>query len=308
MTPAAAKVWRRHSPKSLPWFVVRLAEAEETQPDAWAGPLTAAALQQVVDSKARQTMIGHLSRGVSAVFVLLESGAKDDDEAAAKLLEAELARITPLVKLPEQSADGPQLLTALPLKASFTTLRLSRDDPSEQGLVRMLLGSEPDLDKVRGPIVFPVFGRGRALCSLFGENLSGEQLHNMALFLCGECSCTVKELNPGVDLLLAADWPLLLREAEAALAEAESSAPSETLVETASSEHAARGSTSSSVETSAPSATVASAEAVPATSSNPVVESPEPTPSVRWGFWLVAIGGACVLVLATGVWAFAARN
>jgi hypothetical protein len=318
MTPAAAKVWRRHNPKSLPWFVVRLAEAEETQPDAWAGPLTAAALKQVVDSKARQTLVGHLSRGVSAVFVLLESGVKADDEAAAKLLQAELARITPLVKLPEQSADGPQLLTALPLKASFKTLRLSRHDPSEQGLVRMLLGTDADLDQVRGPIVFPVFGRGRALCSLFAEDLSGAQLHNVALFLCGECSCTVKELNPGVDLLLAADWPLLLREAEAELAKAElakaelaeteNSEPSETPVDVASNERAAHWSSAPSVETPAPLATAASAETAPVTSLSPVVESLEPTASVRWGFWLVAIGGACVLVLATGVWALAARK
>ncbi len=31
----------------------------------------------------------------------------------------------------------------------------------------------------------------------------------MVSFLCGECSCQVKELNPGMDLPIVADWPAI---------------------------------------------------------------------------------------------------
>src|SRR5207244_3277857 len=33
-----------------------------------------------------------------------------------------------------------------------------------------------------------------------------EQVCKATEFLCRDCSCQVKELNPGVDLLIAADW------------------------------------------------------------------------------------------------------
>src|SRR5262249_42605094 len=60
---------------------------------------------------------------------------------------------------------------------------------------------------------FPIFGRGRALCSLEGKALAAKDIEEAARFLCGACSCQVKELNPGVDLLIAADWDELI-EAE----------------------------------------------------------------------------------------------
>jgi hypothetical protein len=211
MTPAHAKLWQRQEPqKSLPWLVVRSSEAEAKQPDAWAGPFSDAALGQVADSPARRQLVKHLSAGASAVFLLLESGDAKKDQAAADLLDAELPRLAKLIKLPEPDAAGPQLLTKLPLRVEFAALRLNRTTPAEQAFVQMLLSSDAEIGRVRGPIVIPVFGRGRMLCSLFGEDLGQKQLEGVARFLCGKCSCDVKELNPGVDLLLSANWPELL--------------------------------------------------------------------------------------------------
>jgi hypothetical protein len=83
----------------------------------------------------------------------------------------------------------------------------------------MLLSTEPDLAAVREPIVFPIFGRGRALYALVGKGIRAETIEQAATFLIGKCSCQVKEQNPGTDLLLTADWkalakasPLLERE------------------------------------------------------------------------------------------------
>ncbi|MHC4680903.1 MAG: hypothetical protein ACYTEK_19655, partial [Planctomycetota bacterium] len=93
------------------------------------------------------------------------------------------------------------------LSFEFSTLSLSRSDPNEQFLLAMLLNSEPDLDEYAGePILFPVFGRGRALYALVGEGINTDNIREAVGFLTGPCGCEVKMLNPGVDLLMAFNW------------------------------------------------------------------------------------------------------
>jgi hypothetical protein len=62
------------------------------------------------------------------------------------------------------------------------------------------------------PVAFPVFGRGRVLGALSGEGLTADAVRGVAEFLTGPCSCQVKELNPGADLLMVADWDAFLSE------------------------------------------------------------------------------------------------
>jgi hypothetical protein len=104
---------------------------------------------------------------------------------------------------------------ALPLRVSFSVLRLSRQDQAEQPFVHLLLNAEEGLVAARGPMVLPVFGRGRVLCALHGKRLVSADIERAARYLCGECSCQSKELNPGVDLLLAVDWDQMLEAAPA---------------------------------------------------------------------------------------------
>ena len=86
-------------------------------------------------------------------------------------------------------------------------MTVSRDDPAEHILVETLMKSEPDLfQHTDEPMVFPVFGRGRSLGCLFGEFISKENINEATFFLSGACSCEVKNMNPGVDLLMAAPW------------------------------------------------------------------------------------------------------
>jgi hypothetical protein len=73
-------------------------------------------------------------------------------------------------------------------------------------LVRMLLNTEDDLPGRSDPMVFPVFGRGRAMPALIGAGITKENIGDAARFLAGPCSCEVKRDNPGVDLLMTADW------------------------------------------------------------------------------------------------------
>src|SRR5207248_4635023 len=85
-------------------------------------------------------------------------------------------------------------------------LRLSRRDTEETDLLRMLLGMEDDLEDRKEPIVYPVFGRGLALWAIVGKGITQENIDRAAKFLVGPCSCEIKAQNPGVDLLLTADW------------------------------------------------------------------------------------------------------
>jgi hypothetical protein len=45
---------------------------------------------------------------------------------------------------------------------------------------------------------------------LIGAGITPDNIHESAAFLVGACSCEVKDLNPGFDLLLTANWDVLL--------------------------------------------------------------------------------------------------
>lgn len=170
---------------------------------AWSGPLTADMARKLSDSPARREISRRLLAGDSAVWILLDGGDQARDDAAAALLETELRRLEKSLQLPAQAPDDPPLLSEVPIKIAFSVYRLSRTDPGEQALVTMLLNSDTGLD---GPIAFPVFGRGRALWAMAGKGLNADMISEAAIFLIGACSCEAKELNPGLDLLFAADW------------------------------------------------------------------------------------------------------
>jgi len=179
---------------------------------AWSGPLTTETAKRLADSPLRREIAKRLLEGESAVWLLLESGDKAQDDAAAKTLETELKKLEQLLKIPPHHADDPPLRSEVPVKVDFSVARLSRNDKAEGALVTMLLNSEPGLE---GPVVFPIFGRGRALWAMTGKGLTPENIADAGSFLVGACSCEAKELNPGVDLLFAADWEAGLSAAAA---------------------------------------------------------------------------------------------
>lgn len=211
--PALAKWWDKYGDKNkLPYVLLRAHDGADLEAPVWSGPLTKDHLKAVLDSPVRQQMLQHLTKGESAVFLLLTSGNAKADEEAEKLLDEQLGILQKKVKLPEQDADGPQMKLGLPLRVGFKVLKISRNDPAEAAFVHMLLRCDEEILKVDEPIAFPVFGRGRMLCSLHGKDLNATQLANVVRFLCGACSCQVKELNPGVDLLLTGDWVDILEK------------------------------------------------------------------------------------------------
>jgi hypothetical protein len=110
------------------------------------------------------------------------------------------------LKLPEIPADGPQLLSELPMRLAFSIVRLGRDDPTERALVEMLKQVEPEYVGMKETMLIPVFGRGRAVSVLPASKMDERSVGGFAQFMCGACSCEVKEMNPGMDLLMAVDW------------------------------------------------------------------------------------------------------
>jgi hypothetical protein len=189
----------------LPWLVVRYPEYLGIQPDVWSGKLTRETVESLLDSPVRSELTKRILAGETTVWLLLEGQDEAENTAARQRLEAEIKKLTAELKLPELT-DSPEdeIATAgPPLKIAFSVLPISRTDPREELLRKMLIGSESDLAERSDPMVFPVFGRGRALFALIGPGITELNIGDSATFLTGPCSCQVKELNPGFDLLLA---------------------------------------------------------------------------------------------------------
>jgi hypothetical protein len=198
-----------------PHIVVKHPASLSQPREVWSVPLTTANVEALLDSPMRQEIATKLGDGDSAVWVLLESGDKAADDTAATVLERQLTRLAETMELPKLDAqDIKNGLVSVPdegLRLSFPLLRLQRSNPAEQFLVHTLLATEQDLHKVTAPIAFPIFGRGRVLYALVGKGILADNLGEAANFLIGSCSCQIKEQNPGVDLLMSADWQKLLK-------------------------------------------------------------------------------------------------
>jgi len=199
------------SSPQLPWIVVQYPKSLRIDKTVWAGPLSESSAKQLTASPLRSELIRRLADGQTAVWLMLDSGDEAKDAPVAAQLEEELHKLTAKLKLPELSTSPEDALHSdAPLKVAFSLLRIPRNDKVEQPLVDVLLHSESDLVDFDEPMVFPVFGRGRALLPLIGAGITTDNIQESAAFLVGACSCEIKELNPGFDLLLAADWDVLL--------------------------------------------------------------------------------------------------
>jgi len=184
-------------------------------PVVHSGRLDGKIAREIIDSPARQKIAKRLLSGDSSVWVLLESGDKAKDDAAAKTLETELGRLNKELQLPEQPPTpdvGPydEAEIEIELKVAFSVLRVSRTDPAERMFIKMLLGSEEGLTTLKGPMAFPIFGRGRALAAFAGDGIETDNIESACIFLVGRCSCQVKRLNPGTDMMFSVNWDAAL--------------------------------------------------------------------------------------------------
>jgi hypothetical protein len=198
---------------------------ESTVSPIWSGAFTRKNVDTIMDSPIRRELVKRILAGNSAVWLFLESGNKEEDDKLFKELEKHARVAEKEIAIPEgvihhSALDDPDLLlgpgdqenileSSVPLKIAFSILRLSRKDPQETVLLAMLLNLEDDLldkDMESKPMLFPAFGKGRVLAPLVGKGINEENALGDCGYLCGPCSCQVKNQNPGMDMLVKADW------------------------------------------------------------------------------------------------------
>jgi hypothetical protein len=191
----------------------------------WTGDLTIANAKAIIDSPLRQKIKDELLAGTSNVWLLLQGGDESLDRKAEERLRKFLAQASSETNVPDgiipleqahQIRSGPDegpidmddvLRSSVPLKIHFSTLAVSRNDPAEEIFISMLLNHSPRMRSITGqPIAIPIFGRGRMLEGMIGEDITLEHTLGASSYLCSACSCQVKEENPGLDMLMAVKW------------------------------------------------------------------------------------------------------
>ena len=185
----------------------------------WEGAFTSAVAEKWLSSPLRSKVADELVAGASAVFVLVEcedSKINQQVEETVRIgVTQAMAEITIpegviprlganeyLQQHPEASLDD-VLRCDVPLKVDFQITRLASDNHSEFALRAMGNGLAASSS---GPWLIPIFGRGRMLDTIDARELTAQTVMNACQYMVGECSCTVKTQNPGVDLLMSANW------------------------------------------------------------------------------------------------------
>lgn len=208
MDDSMRTLWESLDSSGLPLLVVQQPESGIYRGSVWSGRLSLNAAKKIVDSPARQDIARRIMDGGAAVFVLVESGNPAYDDDAAKSISEQLSQAENELTFPPQFLERADLeeLEASPTP-NFSAVRVSRDDPAEEVFINMLMYCEPGLFEYQSdPVVFPIYGRGRVLYALAGRGITRKNIYDACATTIGPCSCTVKDSNPSIDMLMVADW------------------------------------------------------------------------------------------------------
>ena len=192
---------------SLPYVVVRTTVSDKQSVNGWHGPLAQFRSATLLDSPVRRELSKRLLAGDSVVWLILKSPDAKRNAAVKEMLTAELSKLSRTIDFPEGlGLPGSELYAEIPLLMKFTILEIDPNDPAEQFLVKLFKGFQPESAASGQPLLVPVFGRGRALEVIPADRLDAAMVGDLTRYLCGACSCQVKERNPGFDLLLSTAW------------------------------------------------------------------------------------------------------
>ena len=228
-SPSVDPRWQSESstfkPDDPPRIALYYPSSTGIEEPLWTGDLTVANAKAIIDSPLRQKIRDELLAGTSNVWLLLQSGNVSLDQEAEERLGKFLEEASEKTKLPEgiipleeahQLRSGPDegpidmddvLRSSVPLKIHFSTIVVSREDPAEELFISMLLKHSPRMRSITDqPIAIPIFGRGRVLEGMIGQDITLEHTLGASSYLCSACSCQVKEENPGLDMLMAVKW------------------------------------------------------------------------------------------------------
>jgi hypothetical protein len=195
---------------ATPWVEVFYPVHFQVRTPVWSGPLTSDRVKSILDSPIRSGIAQKLLGGEVAVWMLIKSGHEQKDARARQALKTNLERASATLRIPEIGTDlngNPIAVTDFKTyPVHFGLMEIARDDRDEKLLVSALLKSESDLGQYDEPMAFPVFGRGRALYALVGDGIQEKTILEACQSMVNWCSCEIKALNPGTDLLISADW------------------------------------------------------------------------------------------------------
>lgn len=184
---------------------------------AWTGPLTPESLAQLVDSPARQELARRILSGDSLVWVIVQSADAAANDALTARIQKRLTFVQNAAELPAIDPDDPssRLGPGPELKLQFSQFSVRRDEKKEAAFIAMLAGPQGGAMLQAGaPFAAVVFGRGRVFGAWPVDELTDERLDQTNLFVTRACSCEVKSLHPGWDLLMNVDWDDALRKAQ----------------------------------------------------------------------------------------------
>ncbi len=215
--PSSEKIsglWRGAGKPSLPFCAVLFPSRAMVGRPLYAGPLSKACFDDLFDSPDRRLYAAEICKGMSAVWLFIGSGDKRKDAAALKTLKDGVSEAKAALKLPDiDLKDVKEVVkqSDIDLRIDFSLITVSRSDKREQCLVDQLEKTEPELIKMRNdPMAFPVFARGRILYALVGKGINRQNIMDASSFLTGPCACTIKDQNPGMDMLMTFDWEAAL--------------------------------------------------------------------------------------------------
>ncbi|MEI7458418.1 MAG: hypothetical protein WCK15_03365 [Pirellula sp.] len=190
---------------TLPYVVIRTSLGNVEVVNHWHGSLETASTANLFQSPIRRELSKRLLAGDSVVWLMLQSKDSAKNDSTRQLLTKELDRLSKKLELPDGiGLPGSELYAEVPLFLKFTILEIDPTDVQEQVLFKLMSGFEPDSQDE--PLLAPVFGRGRALEVIPAKQVDAGLIEDLTMFLCGACSCQVKERNPGFDLLLSTNW------------------------------------------------------------------------------------------------------
>lgn len=193
--------------QNTPYVVIRTKLGGDRLVNVWHGPLRSASATRIADSPARQKLAKRLVAGDSVVWLLVKSNNEKRNTAAKLLLQEQFLKLGKTVQIPEGvGTPGSELYSDVPLLIRFSIIEIDPADTKEQFFAQQFTGFQKKAYMSGAPLLVPVFGRGRALEVIPLKQVDGPLVSDLTAFLCGACSCQVKDMNPGFDLLMTVNW------------------------------------------------------------------------------------------------------
>lgn len=209
-------IWRARAGKSPARYVVMAPWGAELL----VGDLDLTAARAIVESPVRSEIGREFDEGHGVVLLLVggkeaRENARIETACRAVMAKAEAGRLfnEPSPDSGSTPAQRPEEvgMQAVPDNQQpnlrIALVKLDRANAAEQWLLKMLTAMAPDLEKsAHEPMLFAIYGRGRAMPPGIGQEVNAESLTELLRFLADRCSCTIKDQNPGLDLLMRWDW------------------------------------------------------------------------------------------------------